>query len=597
MGVYLGTVPVTPQGVRAVYAGTDLVWQAVAPSVTMTVEGTTLEPVLELVEGSTATLTWTDDAGAVLATGTTPAITLPDATPRTVHLAVSEPGDVVTFNLGFHEDQDNGIYSLPSSYRHPTQPVTTISGLPALTGLRNFMAARTDGSSSDSSLYTGPLLSGHLDLAGASSLEFVECYDADVESVTLTGCASLIRLCLERCHLTTLDLEPVRTTLRDLRAAVQAGGSLALAPLSGPLTDLYHFCTRAQTLTGFPGGDALPAIRQLWTWRNGLDEDELVIRSSAALHSVRIGYAGDSELGPANQVRSLDLAGQTWGPLSGPQQLWAYGIGMQHIDITAMGAVGDLRLHDNVLPTADVDHVLEVVDAWGTSDGNLTLAGNAAPTDTTHTDALAARGWTLTFEPPSVDPDPGDLLWSDEFDRPDAAGWANSGGWYPGPGETDTDVNVAGGGLRLSGPGGYRRWLHPADTSLPADFEVEIGWTNVTAGRGGYWGVCARVGTDGSGVKAFVAAAAGTDFRTGDAATYSDGVQTDISGVVPPTWTDVGDHSLRMRCEGDQITAFIDDVQVQQVTFAHNSTLSGGAVGFCGEAQNRTWGYIRVRAI
>src|SRR5699024_12060382 len=55
------------------------------------------------------------------------------------------PSVVETLNLGFHEGQDNGRESLPASYRHPTQPVTSISNLQNLTGLKRFMAARTGG--------------------------------------------------------------------------------------------------------------------------------------------------------------------------------------------------------------------------------------------------------------------------------------------------------------------------------------------------------------------------------------------------------------------------------------------------------------------
>src|SRR5699024_7078917 len=109
------------------YLGDTPVWEL--PPVTMIVEGTTFEPILELAAGATAEVTWLDEADNVLATGITPTITLPDVTPRTITLRVSNPSVVETLNLGFHEGQDNGRESLPASYRHPTQPVTSISNL------------------------------------------------------------------------------------------------------------------------------------------------------------------------------------------------------------------------------------------------------------------------------------------------------------------------------------------------------------------------------------------------------------------------------------------------------------------------------------
>ena len=662
--------------VTKLYRGDDLLFDL--PPVTMTVEGTVFQPILELSEGSDSTVEWVDETDSVLATGLAPTITFPDATSREVKLVVSQPSDVVTLNLGFHEGQDAGKESLPSSYRHPTQPVTSIANLQNLNELRRFMAARTGGGVDPSyTAYNGPLLSGYLDFTGMNTIEYIETYRSEVSSVALQGCTSLIRLCLEGVALSSpLDLNPVRHNLRDLRAAVQQTGSLTIAPLDGPLESLWHFCTRDQPLYGFPGVENLPVVEQLWVWSNYLVMEELHLQSTV-LDSVLLSSTGVS----TNQVTYLNFENAVWQDLSG--LLRADSCYVEAVSLTGMTPIGRISLMDNSLNPTMLDHILETVESWGTSGGTLSLEGNAAPSSSgvAAANLLISRGWTVTYDSPvsptittetvmqlevniafsqtfaaTGDPiitwavtagtlpdgltlatdgtlsgtpttegaydftvtatndtgsdtqqyigavvGPGEgvyILWEDEFDRPDAVGWANSGGWYPAPGETDTDVRILGGGLRLSGPGRYRRWLHAADTSLPADFEVEIGWTNPTAaGRGGYWGVCARVGTDGSGVKAFVAASAGTGFRIGDAATYGDGVQADISGIAPATWSDPGDHTLRMRCEGDQITAYIDGVQVHQVTFAHNSTLAGGAVGFCGEGQNRTWNYIRVYSL
>lgn len=664
----VGDLPAT----RA-YLGDTLVYEL--DPVTMTVEGTTFSPVLELRAGSTATVTWTDEAGTVLATGTTPTITLPDATPRTVRLLVSAPADVVTLNLGFHEGQDAGRESLPSSYRHPTQPVTSITNLQNLSGLRRFMAACTDGVTTPSSGYTGPLLGGHLSFAGMANLEYIECYHNQVSSVTLTGCTSLIRLCLEAVALSQpLDLNPVRHNLRDLRAAVQQGGTLTLTSLEGPMEQLWHFCTRDQTLTGLPDMSDLPHIEQLWVWNDDLSLSTLAPRNTITGLDSLIFYG--------NQIDTLDLSGATWIDAYGSVR--ADNCNIQTVNLAGSDPIRSLRITGNLLDQAEVDSILATAVGWGTSDGTLRVEGNAVPSASGLADAatLQSRGWTVSYDTPTAPtittatlatlqagaatsqtlqaagdtpitwavtagelPDglaldsagvlsgtpttegPYDftvtatndagtdtqqytgtvqaestadptLLWSDDFERADAAGWANSGGWHPGTGETDTDVNIDGGGLRLSGPNRYRMFLHDAGGALPADFEVEIGWTNTVAGnRGSYWGVCARVDAQGGGVKAFAAASSLSSFRIGNASSWSDGTPTDITAALPATWTDVGPHSLRMRCEGGTITAFIDGVQVHQDVSSINSALAGGQVGFCGQPENRAWDYIRVYAL
>ena len=576
-------------GLRA-FAGDALVWAR--DPVAFTVAGDAFAPELELAPGSTATLTWVDETDAVVGSGPTPSIGWGDAGPHTVRLLASRPQDVTTLNLGFHEGQDEGVYSLSSAYRHPTQPVTAIANLQSLSGLARFMAARTAGSSPDGSLYVGPLLGGHLNFSGMAALEYVECYMSQLASVTLTGCTSLIRLCVEQCALTTLDLNPVRGSLRDLRAAYQAGGSLTLTELTGPMAQLYHFCTRRQTLVGLPDMADLPAIRQLWIWRNGLDVDELVVRSSEDLHSVILSSSSGG--GTENVIRSLDLAGVTWAALSGPQQLHAFGVGLTSIDLTGMAAVPELLLYDNALPEAAVDHVLTVVESWGTSGGTLRLDGNTPPSTAglALAEDLRGRSWTVTTDTaPSETP-----IWADEFDRADASGWASSGGWFAPASETDTDVAISAGRLVLTGPAsGYRRFLHPAGISLPADVEVEIGFTITSASEpGSSWGIVNRWNAaDNTGCRVLFRGSK-VLLRVGSAGNATDGSpDVDITGLVPG-WNDVGAHTLRLRSVGPAHQVYADGVLVASRSFGTNSTFAGGGVGFCGQGQGRAWDYIRV---
>lgn len=164
---------------------------------------------------------------------------------------------VVTLNLGFNRGDDYGRLSLPSEYEHDAQPVTGITGLPLLTGLVRFCAARTP-------------LTGRLDLNGLSRLEHVECYRTELEAVDLAGCSALVRLVVEDCRLAELDLGPVRRTLQDLRAAImRSPAGLTFPPLAGPMEALYHYCVREQVVHGSLPHSQLPVVEEYWVWATG----------------------------------------------------------------------------------------------------------------------------------------------------------------------------------------------------------------------------------------------------------------------------------------------------------------------------------------
>ena len=580
--------------VLRICVGDELVWSS-APLLrpTFTVDGTAFAPRLELVGGSSATVQWTDETDTVVATGLSPSISWGDAGPHTVRLVCTAPSDVTTLNLGFHDLQDEGVYRLSSAYNYATQPVTAIENLSALPGLVRFMAARTNGSSSDHTLYTGPVLAGPLDFTGLSDLQYIEVFQAAVTATNLAGCTSLIRLCIEGCNVANLDLNPVAGSLRDLRAAIQTGGSLTLAALTSPMSVLYHFCTRRQTLVGLPDMADLPAIRQLWIWRCNLNEDELVIRTNAVgLHSALLSSSSGG--GTENVIRSLDLAGVTWAALSGAQRLHAFGVGLQDIDLTGMGAVEELLLYSNELSEADVDHVLAVADAWGTSGGTLRLDGNSppSPAGVAAAENLQGRGWTVQHDTPVS------VLWSDEFNRADASGWANSGGWFPASTESDTDVAISSNRLVLTGASSYRRFLHAAGGALPANVEVEVGFTISSASEpGANWGIVNRWNVANDTGCRVLFRSTKVLLRIGSAANATDASpDVDISGLVPG-WNDLGQHTVRLRSVGSAHQVYCDDVLVASRSFGTNSSFANGAVGFCGQPLGRAWDYIRVYAI
>jgi hypothetical protein len=415
-----------------------------------------------------------------------------------------------------------------------------------------------------------------------------------VESISLAGCSSLLRVCFERCQLTYIDLNPVRTTLLDLRAAVQKTGTLTLEPMTGPFEVLYHFCTRSQVLVNYPDTELLPMIRQLWVWKNHLDIDTMTVRSSALLHTIRISTDDSEPDVGQNQVRVLDLAGQTWGPLEGPMHLRAYNAGMEEINVTGMSPVGTIQLEDNALSQASVDHVLATADSWGTSGGILHIDGGAnSPVSTTGevaAQSLIAKGWDVQYKPAAT------VLWEDTFDRADAVGLAAVGNGWMTP-DADVDANIVSNRIVLTGPASYRRWLNPATGTLPNNLEVEIGFTIAAASEPGtWWGVASRWLPTGSTGNRVLFQGSKTILRIGQAHSSSDGTNVDISALTPPGWNDPGQHTLTFRSVGTTHTVWCDGVLVASRAYGTNGNVPNGYVGFCGQPQARAWDYIRVRS-
>ena len=359
--------------------------------VTMTAVGDTFSPRVELVAAANATVWW-EVNGSLAATGTSPDFSFGTAATRTVRMGVTKHfsnrlDTVQVINLGFDIASDAGNYAVPSSYNHPSQKVTGISGLTACTNLKYFLAAHPveyDGSS------TGVTLAGHLDVSGLSKLEFIECYYASLDSVDLTGCTSLIRLVLEHNHVTNLDLNPVAANLKDLRCALMRGGSLTLAPLTQPLAQLYHFCVRDQTVNGFPTPAQLPVVNEMLVWNTGISS--LTVRSSA------LGQV-NCYLNPA--LTAVDCKDQFKASSFG--RLNAYGSSISTVDVTNCPGIVFVDLRNNNLSRDMVDSILTTINAYNSS-GNtidMTLGANHGPSATgaAAADALRSRGWTVNLKP------------------------------------------------------------------------------------------------------------------------------------------------------------------------------------------------------
>ncbi|HEY9395534.1 MAG TPA: DUF4082 domain-containing protein [Nocardioides sp.] len=230
--------------------------------VSFQMEAPSFRPWIEKVPGSTAQCLWTLEDNKVFATGDQPVIDFGVYAEREMRLYVLDGGvpafdQVGMLNLGYYHLDDPGIYGPGIAYNWAPQPVVSIGNLSLLTGLTSFMAAHS--------------VLVDVDFSGMADLEFIECFHSDIASIDLTGCNSLIRLCLESCRCTYLDLNPVSDTLKDLRAAVMRNGTatLTLEPIAGTMAAEYHYCVRDQTVINQIPLSKQPVLEERWDWNSG----------------------------------------------------------------------------------------------------------------------------------------------------------------------------------------------------------------------------------------------------------------------------------------------------------------------------------------
>jgi len=359
--------------------------------ITFTTKGSTFAPKLWQMADSPNEIEWINSiTSTTVGTGPTPTINFGSTGTRNIEMWCNRPQDVLTVNVGYNTGHDTGNY-LPGAsggstsgageYNHSPQRVTAVTGLQLLPNLVNFMAA---GNPEDPTLGTDRL-SGFVNFSGLSKLEFIECAYARISSTDLTGCTSLIRLCFEENQFqgNTLDLNPVRTNLRDIRMAFQGG--VVFTPLSGPLTQLYHLCVRAQPITNMPVHPNIPVVSEHWTWDNGQSGTFVV---PPQIYDARVddnSYTSiDLTLTPG--VPSLGRLAASRNPLTSITGL-ATGRRFSLLELVGCGMTQTL-----------VNQILANVNSWGTSNGGLHLTGSASPTggqNNTDRLALVSRGWTV----------------------------------------------------------------------------------------------------------------------------------------------------------------------------------------------------------
>lgn len=321
--------------------------------VPMVVTGATFAPAITRAPGSTAVARWYCVETDTELTGDAPTFSFGSAEVRHVYLYVERGvidarADVRTLNFGFDNNNDQGRYQAGAAYNRTAQAITGISYVNTLTGLTHFMAHNTP-------------LTGELDFTGCSTLQYLELYGADVTGLVLTGCTSLIRLCIEACSVSYLDLNPVAGCLYDLRAAIQTNG-ISFATMLNPLVHLYHYCVRDQRVVNSIAANMMPALEERWAW-----------------YTQQTGPL----VTPAPLV-SLQVRGNAWSS----------------VDISASTGAYDIDLRSCSLSTAMVDSILAQANAWGTSTLVLQLTGNSGPsvTGAGYAAAMRARGCTVDVE-------------------------------------------------------------------------------------------------------------------------------------------------------------------------------------------------------
>lgn len=510
--VYLGgTVDpkTTPGDVWIEEDGTVSFYSPPPPvAVTFTVTRASLgnfSPIVERAVGSVATVAWLDADDNVLSTSLTPTISLAAGT-HVIQLTSSALEELITLNLGYSHLQDPGELA-NAAYNHASQYVTAVGGLTNLTGLERFLCANTIGGG-----YTGNL-AGAIDFTGLTDLIQIECFDALVSSVNLTGCTALRRLCLEACNMTNLNINPVRLTLQDVRAAVQKTGSLTFTAMTLSFPALWHFCVRDQPVTNALSMDLAPVMNQYWAWNCGL--------TTAAVPNTTDGAS--------------------------------------------------FLLYQNSFNEASVDNILNGLHTNSlANDGVIDLSDSSAPSSAgvVTAAALVTAGWTVTVEEAPSGPV---LLWEDTFNRANATGYVAVGnGWLV---NGSGNINITSNALRRTGSG-YNIFYNPTSETLPTDLRIEMDVV-LASGDGAsfdFFGVALNYDpTSSDGVKVLLApwnAAEASEIHIGTSEDPFTSETVTLDVTLPRAgWTTVGTRTLALEVVGSLCSVYFDGTLIAHATY------------------------------
>jgi len=506
-------------------------------TITFTVTGSTFSP---QIVTSSGTATWTVVETAATATGLTPTFNFGSSATRHVELTMSTAlSDVTVINVGHVNLFDQGRYSIGGEYDRAQQNVAAIAGLDAATGL-TILAA-----------YQNPITT--LDLSNCTALQFIECGNcSSLTSISLPAATGFVRLCLEACNITSLNLTPVAPYIYDLRAAVQTGGALQITHGGTTFNNLYHWCTRDQTLTfatAFNWATQVPVLEEAWVWNDGLTTE--FNPSSTSLTSVRI-------------------YGNEWSSVSLP--ICANINVIEATNCALLEGEVDSLIHDGYLS----------VMAHGITDLEMILTGtNSGPSYDGYLEAQAMRalGNTITTNTPSEVPGVGVDV--DEFAG--AAG-APGNGWYSGLNDAVAVLTGTGQLQRTDAAGNYRVYVNPGNVvTMSADYDYTLVIKASTMAQANVYvgGVIRWSG--GTGVRLLWADP--LTLTVGDASGFNtNNVALTTVNALPASWTGgSSDRTLRVTAVGSAISIYCDGTLCYTCTVATNATQTGTSYGICGD--------------
>lgn len=532
------------------------------PEVMIETTGQTFAPQLNVATG--AAISWVFSDSTTSASGT-PSNDFGSAATRVQRVTVTPATAVRDLNFGFNEYDDPGRWYVPGpAYNRANQNVSRILGMGRLAlGLRRFMAAHN------------PFI-GLLDFTGFTYLEDIELFQSYCTSITLVGCTSLVRLCVEQISLTQLDISVVAANLVDLRAAVQRGGSLTLT--MGVMLREAHWCVRGQALTIItPPGETvwtcLPVVEEIWCF----NMQTQIAGGIMAPISPNITSIQAME----GRFHTINLAGRF--PVGRNAYVWLTGNPIVALNIDSCPGLREILLDDCNMSTVLVDYVLTTMNAYGTTNCVIDLSGNMGPSAAGEAAALAiiARGGTVTREAVV-----GNGVNADTFDRADGAvgnGWISV--------LNSATATISSNALSRTDSGAYRLYGNPG-VNLPANYRV---WAEFpeSAIATGFSGVFGRW-VNGHGVKLLIGANRET-LMLGDASGFGDGnVTIIVTGGLPASWYLNQVHSMCLEMNGNVCTVWLDNVVYGYGILSTNQTSTGTYYGYCGAGP---WVSNRIEAV
>lgn len=345
-------------------------------TVTMTISGTDFEAFIALDTDTypDAEATWTfPDAS-------TSASTHPDVTgvgAGDVVLEVTPAAALTYLNVGY-DGGDDGPVEIDLLAQQNVTAITGLSSAPALDIL----------CTSNNPITT-------LDLSGLSALTDAELFSCTaLDTLTLSGNTSLLRLCIEGCSVATLDISGC-TALTDIRAGSNGMTNLNFGDLD---TTLEHICVNQN-----PGLNQLPSVDRF----TSLTEFLMFGSNQSGVFDPAAPNLGNVAI-EDNAYTSVDISG-----CGAVTSLNASNNAITSVYLSNNTGLLSVDLSDNSLNETQIDAVLAVLDAYALDNMVIDLTGNVPPSATGMADVVSiqGRGGTVAVDssaPYVVTYDPGD---------------------------------------------------------------------------------------------------------------------------------------------------------------------------------------------